>query len=52
MQRRGTRTRLLQFEPGAYTTAPITHDYWEEVYVVSGELIVGNDAASARTSSP
>jgi len=25
----GTRTRLLRFEPGVYTTAPFVHDYWE-----------------------
>ena len=42
--RRGTRTRLLRFEPGVYTTAPFVHDYWEEVYLVSGDLTVGNDA--------
>lgn len=41
--RRGTRTRLLRFEPGVYTTAPFSHEYWEEVYLVSGDLIVGND---------
>jgi hypothetical protein len=41
--RRGTRTRLLRFAPGAYTTAPFSHEYWEEVYLVSGDLIVGND---------
>jgi len=40
----GTRTRLLRFEPGAYTTAPFVHDYWEEVYLVSGDLFVGSDA--------
>ena len=42
--RRGTRTRLLRFAPGAFTTAPFVHDYWEEVYLISGDLIVGNDA--------
>lgn len=42
--RRGARTRLLRFHPGTYTTEPIVHDYWEEVYVVAGELFVGNDA--------
>jgi hypothetical protein len=42
--RRGTRTRLLRFAPGVYTTAPFSHEYWEEVYLVSGDLIVGNDA--------
>ncbi|WP_027554245.1 hypothetical protein [Bradyrhizobium sp. Cp5.3] len=41
--RRGTRTRLLRFAPGVYTTAPFSHEYWEEVYLVSGDLIVGND---------
>ncbi len=40
---RGTRTRLLRFDPGVFTTAPFVHDYWEEVYLVSGDLTVGND---------
>src|SRR5262249_55078173 len=40
----GSRTRLLRFEPGVYTTAPFVHDHWEEVYLISGDLIVGNDA--------
>ena len=40
---RGNRTRLLRFLPGVYTTAPFVHDYWEEVYLVSGDLTVGND---------
>ena len=40
----GTRTRLLRFQPGVYTTAPFVHEYWEEVYLVSGDLTVGNDA--------
>ena len=39
----GGRTRLLRFEPGVYTTAPFVHDHWEEVYLVSGDLTVGND---------
>ena len=39
----GTRTRLLRFEPGVYTTAPFRHEYWEEVYLVKGDLVVGND---------
>lgn len=25
--RSGTRTRLLRFEPGVYTTAPFSHEY-------------------------
>jgi hypothetical protein len=42
--KRGSRTRLLRFAPGVYTTAPFVHDYWEEVFLVSGDLTVGNDA--------
>jgi hypothetical protein len=32
--RRGTRTRLLRFAPGVFTTAPFVHEYWEEVFLV------------------
>ena len=39
----GSRTRLLRFAPGVYTTKPFVHEYWEEVYLVSGDLTVGND---------
>lgn len=42
--KRGSRTRLLRFKPGVYTTEPFVHTYWEEVYLLSGDLIVGNDA--------
>lgn len=42
--KRGNRTRLLRFQPGVYTTAAFVHDHWEEVYLVSGDLTVGNDA--------
>lgn len=41
--KKGNRTRLLSFEPGVYTTSPFVHDYWEEVFLVSGDLIVGSD---------
>lgn len=40
----GTRTRLLRFQAGVFTTEPFVHTYWEEVYLLSGELIVGCDA--------
>ena len=42
--RTGSRTRLLRFDSGVYTTEPFVHDHWEEVYLVSGDLTVGNDA--------
>ena len=41
--KRGNRTRLLRIGPGVFTTKPFVHEYWEEVYLVSGDLIVGND---------
>ena len=40
---KGSRTRILRFEPGVYTTKPFVHLYWEEVFLFSGDLIVGND---------
>ena len=42
--KRGSRTRLLRIDPGAYSTVPFVHDHWEEVYLLNGDLIVGNDA--------
>jgi hypothetical protein len=41
--KRGSRSRLLRIEPGSYSTRPFIHDYWEEVFVMEGDLIVGND---------
>lgn len=36
----GIATRMLRFEPGTDTTAlgVLRHDFWEEVYIVEGEL--------------
>jgi hypothetical protein len=39
----GSRSRLLRFDPGAFTTEPFVHDHWEEVFLMTGDLIVGND---------
>jgi hypothetical protein len=41
---RGFRSRLLRFAAGVFTTLPFIHEYWEEVYLVEGDLIVGNDS--------
>ncbi len=43
--KRGGHTRLLRFLPGAYTTEPFVHDYWEEVFVLNGDLIADSDTA-------
>jgi len=37
--RDGDVTRLLQFDAGVETTETITHDFWEEVWILEGELI-------------
>jgi hypothetical protein len=34
----------LRFEPGARTATPFVHDYWEEVFLLSGDLVVGDDS--------
>ena len=41
--KQGSRTRILRFDAGIYTTKPFVHDYWEEVFLFSGDLTVGND---------
>jgi hypothetical protein len=41
----GTRTRLLRFGAGARTTQPFVHDFWEEVYLLSGDLVVGDETS-------
>ena len=41
----GSRTRLLRIAPGSFTTKPFVHDFWEEVYLMKGDLVVGNDDA-------
>ena len=42
--KKGSRTRLLKIEPGAFSTVPFVHEYWEEVFLVSGDLVCGSDA--------
>jgi hypothetical protein len=50
----GIRSRLLRFKPGAHSTVTFVHEYWEEVILMSGDLIVGstNDDAGTKTFAP
>lgn len=41
---RGSRTRLARWRPGARIAAPVVHEFHEEVFIVSGDLVVGCDA--------
>ena len=57
--RTGNRTRLLRFQAGARTDMPFVHDYWEEVILMSGDLVVGDEKSGlgfrelcARTPMP
>jgi hypothetical protein len=43
----GSRTQLLRFEAGVFTTEPFLHDYWEEVLLIEGDLTMGSDAHGA-----
>lgn len=40
----GVRTRLIRFQPGTVAPNVFVHDYWEEVYLISGKLVNGCDA--------
>lgn len=44
-EKTGVRTRLIRFLPGTVAPAIFVHDYWEEVYLISGRLVNGCDAA-------
>ncbi len=53
-KKRGIRTRLLRFQPDARSIDPFVHEYWEEVLLISGDLIVGSadDEAGEETFEP
>lgn len=36
--RRGARSRMVRFAAGALTHGTLVHGYWEEVYVLSGDM--------------
>lgn len=38
--RTGSRTRLIRWPPGAMLPNPVVHDFAEEVFVLSGDLVV------------
>jgi hypothetical protein len=38
-EKTGDVTRLVRFDAGVETTETITHDFWEEVWILEGELV-------------
>ncbi len=47
-RRRGCRTRLLRMAPGTRTPEAHAHDYWEELYLLEGDMIVADGASAER----
>ena len=35
----GSYTRMLKLEPGARIRTLLSHDFWEEVYIIQGSLV-------------
>lgn len=40
IQRVGARTKLVRFNPGAATSKLLCHDFWEEAYLLSGDVLL------------
>ena len=43
---KGFRTRCIRVEPGGETFQPFEHPYWEEVFILEGELTSKTDAVT------
>ncbi len=50
--RRGSYTRLLRFGPGGYTAEVVSHSYWEEVYLLAGDMTVGAGSQAETFRAP
>ena len=46
-ERTGFVTRLVRFDPGVETAGVLTHDVWEEVYILEGGFVQGEQAFTA-----
>lgn len=44
--RKGFRTRCIRVEPGGETFEPFEHAYWEEVFILEGELTSKADGST------
>lgn len=49
----GARTRLLKLDAGARTPSAHAHDYWEEIFVISGSMIFQDaEGGERRVAAP
>ncbi|WP_419539640.1 cupin domain-containing protein [Paraburkholderia bengalensis] len=51
-RKRGARSRLVRFAPGASTRHVLVHDYWEEVFVLSGDLLARDGESDSHSEAP
>jgi hypothetical protein len=51
-RRAGCRTRLLRMAPGVRTSAAHAHDYWEELYLLEGDLTVADGEGERSVRAP
>ena len=47
--KRGHRTRILRMAPGSDTPEAHAHDYWEEILILEGEMIVQDGTDGEKT---
>ena len=48
-EKTGVFTRFLKFEPGSSGQGTLTHDCWEEVYIIEGPLVADGQVYEAGT---
>lgn len=48
----GSRTRLLRLDPGTQTPEAHAHPYWEEIYMLEGEMILTDGEDGEKTVGP
>ncbi len=44
VKKTGSRTRIARWKPGALIAKEVIHDFYEEVFIAQGSLMVGCDA--------
>jgi hypothetical protein len=48
----GSRTRYVRVAPGTKTPAALVHTYWEDVFVLEGDLYALADGSASAPASP
>ena len=48
----GARTRLVRLDPGVMASGTIIHDFWEESYLLSGDMINGKSESKSPVLAP